>query len=305
MRKVGDDPDLGFVMKRQRLVRKYDFGVKELSRVQREALVMEKLSASSHILNIYGYCGTSVMVETMAFDIKNAIIQEGGVVSQSELSKSGQPKAHNNLTSSEQLKIAIEMAKSLADLHDFSGGKIVHADTNVEQWLLNKHGELKLNDFNLAEILQWNEETQQYCPTTNMFEGTFRLVRSPEEFMGYPADESKDIYSFGNMLYSLITGLWPFYGEVSREGDKMTIRAERAKLRHAIYNGTRPYIDDLHKFRDNITLKLIDVMKASWNKTPNKRPSMSEIVAMLHNIKEVAHKNGELNTTSELIKLVI
>jgi serine/threonine protein kinase len=189
------------------------------------------------------------------------------------------------------------MAESLAKLHQFHGGVVVHADVNIEQWLLNNHGDLKLNDFNLAEILPWNDQTQQYCPFATRYDGGFRLVRSPEEFLGLPAGESKDVYSYGNTIYSLLTGLWPFHDELARKVDV-------AKRREAIYRGARPYIDErLNKTQSHIERQLLDVMYQCWHVDPNKRPTMVEVAAFLRTAKEVARAKGDLDTKSALIAI--
>lgn len=66
----------------------------------------------------------------------------------------------NNLTGTEKLKFALGMAEALSELHNFPGGVIVHP----AQFLLNGKYEVKLNDFNRAEILLWDEQNKTYCP---------------------------------------------------------------------------------------------------------------------------------------------
>lgn len=56
------------------------------------------------------------------------------------------------------------MAEAVADLHGFSGGVMVHQDIQLSQFLFNKDKSLvKLNDFNRAEFLLWDEEEEKYC----------------------------------------------------------------------------------------------------------------------------------------------
>jgi hypothetical protein len=56
------------------------------------------------------------------------------------------------------------MAEALADLHGYKNGVIVHQDVQLSQFLLNKDmTRLKLNDFNRAEFMLWDEEGQEYC----------------------------------------------------------------------------------------------------------------------------------------------
>jgi hypothetical protein len=53
----------------------------------------------------------------------------------------------NNLTSVQKLDMALIMAESLAELHGFRGGVILHGDAHPVQWLRNARGQVKLNDF--------------------------------------------------------------------------------------------------------------------------------------------------------------
>ena len=53
----------------------------------------------------------------------------------------------NNLTNHQKLDIAIAMAESIAEIHGYEGGVIIHGDIHPYQWLSNKKGEIKLNDF--------------------------------------------------------------------------------------------------------------------------------------------------------------
>lgn len=70
----------------------------------------------------------------------------------------------NNITSAKKLELALEMAASIADLHGFSGGVIVHSDIQLRQWLQQSppDGKLILGDFNLAQV-SWDDEKESYC----------------------------------------------------------------------------------------------------------------------------------------------
>jgi serine/threonine protein kinase len=139
-----------FVMKRMLASR--SVGAKVISRIHKEAIILERLSSSPRILDIYSYCGGSVFVEQMASDLHTKIVYGNGVDSQERLDTLDNVYPQNNLTASEKLQISLEMAKSLADIHGFEGGPIVHADTHIEQWLIAPDGNIKLNDFNNGEF---------------------------------------------------------------------------------------------------------------------------------------------------------
>ncbi len=84
----------------------------------------------------------------------------------------------NNLTSSEKLQFALQMAQGIAALHGFPDGMIVHNDVQPAQFLIGNSDEhiLKLSDFNRAEIMLWDEEHQEYCRYRNGFgQGNVRV----------------------------------------------------------------------------------------------------------------------------------
>ena len=138
-----------------------------------EAIIHERLSPSPRILDIYGHCGTSVLLEAMAGDIKARIIPTTGLIKQKELDKMQKEDVHpmNKFTDEEKFKIALEMAESLADIHGFEGGQVIHDDTHICQWLLARDGSVKLNDFNIAHISEWNEDERKYCTTAGVYSG--------------------------------------------------------------------------------------------------------------------------------------
>lgn len=61
------------------------------------------------------------------------------------------------------------MAETLAVLHGFEGGIIVHDDVQLCQWLRTREGRLVLGDFNRCEIREWNDEKGEYCKHNNGF----------------------------------------------------------------------------------------------------------------------------------------
>ena len=66
-----------------------------------------------------------------------------------------------------------------------------------------------MGDFNRAEFPKFDPEKQEYCKYNNG--RGYGNYRSPEEFDGQDLDEKIDVWSFGNNIYGLLTGLWVFY----------------------------------------------------------------------------------------------
>jgi serine/threonine protein kinase len=157
--------DIKTILKMTRF--EFDVDFKSLFLVRQEALVMERLSQSSSIVDIYGYCGTSVLVEAIPFEVEDYVIPGTGYKKQAELRDEGQVKPQNEYTPTEKLQMALEMAESIAVLHGYADGVIVHDDIQLRQWLRTREGRLKLGDFNRANMLSWDAKKGEYCKYSN------------------------------------------------------------------------------------------------------------------------------------------
>ena len=98
--------------------------------------------------------------------------------------------------------------------------------------------------------------------------------RAPEEFLGEPIDEQIDVYSMGNNIYCLLTGLWPFY-------EDQHYSAVQAK----VLQQERPFIDPRYRTRSFIERRLIEVMEAMWAHDPAQRPTIFAVVQHLRQTK--------------------
>ena len=153
------------VLKTLRMKHSYEVTNYEFTRM--DALVMERLTSSPRIVDIYGHCAVSVMTEHLPIEMESTIISGSGYVSENPLHDSKDVDPKNDLTPTEKLTIALEMAETLADLHGFKDGVIVHDDVQLCQFLRSKDGVLKLNDFNRAEVMLWHDQDQDYCKYQN------------------------------------------------------------------------------------------------------------------------------------------
>lgn len=96
-------------------------------KIHHEAIIMERLTSSPTIVNIYGHCATSVIAEVMPEELTTKIVPLPGYIKQTDLNN--RPTlCQNNLTLEEKLEIAVVMAESMAEMHGFSGGVMVHGD---------------------------------------------------------------------------------------------------------------------------------------------------------------------------------
>jgi serine/threonine protein kinase len=170
-----------------------------------DAIVAERLTSSPRIYNIYTMCGLGLVSEFFVHgDIQQLIIPNWGA----------HPKdgydPQNTLPSREKLVVAKQMADAVADLHGYKGGVMVHQDIQLSQFLWNNDKSMvKLNDFNRAEFMLYNEKEREYC---KYYEGQgVGTWRSAEEYYDKALDEKVDIFSLGNNFYGILTGMQPFY----------------------------------------------------------------------------------------------
>jgi hypothetical protein len=135
-----------FVWKSMRLKDHFDYDYDMMFQIHQEAIIMERLTASERIVDIYGHCGTSIFAENMKEDVTPDIVPGHGYMLQKDLDKLETTDVHpmNNLTLVEKLDMALVMAESLADIHGYKGGVIAHGDVHPDQWLRSATGQIKL-----------------------------------------------------------------------------------------------------------------------------------------------------------------
>jgi eukaryotic-like serine/threonine-protein kinase len=122
---------------------------------------------------------------------------------------------------SEAVDIAIQVASALAAAHQAG---IVHRDIKPENIMLRPDAYVKVLDFGIAKLAE--EELPATMPRdealllveTNLGSilGTVRYM-SPEQACGAAVDKRTDIWSFGVVLYEMVTGHAPFTGDTPRE----------------------------------------------------------------------------------------
>jgi serine/threonine protein kinase len=115
--------------------------------------------------------------------------------------------------------VALELARGLEEIHAHG---IVHRDLKPANVLLGRAGEAKIADFGIALDARGSALTQ-----TGQSMGT-PLYMSPEQLRGSRVDARSDQFSFGVVLYEMLTGKRPYEGETEGEGLVERIEAGRA-----------------------------------------------------------------------------
>jgi formylglycine-generating enzyme required for sulfatase activity len=102
-----------------------------------------------------------------------------------------------------KLKIALQVARALEYIHT---QKIIHRDIKPENIHLNTMGGVKLMDFGIAKTEGLNMTRAGYVLGTPYY-------MAPEQVMGQDVTDQVDVYSFGILLFELMTGGKPITGD--------------------------------------------------------------------------------------------
>src|SRR5580658_1626197 len=112
------------------------------------------------------------------------------------------------------LEKAVEYAAQILDALDAAHQKgITHRDLKPANILVTKQG-IKLLDFGLAkQAVRLNEDDATKALTDQgQIVGTLQYM-SPEQLQGKEADARSDLFSFGGVLYEMLTGKRAFEGQ--------------------------------------------------------------------------------------------
>ena len=164
------------------------------SRLEQEARLAARLSGHPNIAVIYG-----LVQEGDDIYIAQELVE--GVTLRQTLST-------GPLAPGEALEAGVAIAKAMAAAH---AAGIVHRDLKPENIMRLSNGTLKVLDFGIAKMDAAALETSLNPGLTLPGEalGTPGYA-SPEQLLGRPVDRRSDIFSFGIVLYEMLTGRHPF-----------------------------------------------------------------------------------------------
>jgi serine/threonine protein kinase len=131
---------------------------------------------------------------------------------------------HGPIPTAEALPIARQIAEAVEAAHERG---IIHRDLKPANIKLKSDGTVKVLDFGLAKALDSEDEHPAVSMSTarGMIMGTASYM-SPEQAMGKKLDRRTDIWSFGVVLYEMLTGERMFGGDTSGEIIEKVIKTE-------------------------------------------------------------------------------
>jgi serine/threonine-protein kinase len=162
---------------------------------EEEARLLQEAKAAA-ILNHPNICGVHSLGEFEGRPFIDMELVDGETL--------GRRIQRSSLSVREAIAYAMQIGDALQEAH--SKG-IVHRDVKADNIMVNSRNQAKVMDFGLAKL-----------------KGTLKLARSsttagtmaymsPEQIQGEAADARSDIFSFGVLLFQMLTGQLPFRGE--------------------------------------------------------------------------------------------
>src|SRR5437879_2146323 len=138
------------------------------------------------------------------------------------------------ISSRKIIDYALQIAHGLAAAH---AKGIVHRDLKPENLFITNDGRVKILDFGLAKLTGASEGnlSQTEVPTRRvdtdpgLVMGTMAYM-SPEQLRGKPADHRSDIFSFGAILYEMLSGKRAFRGGSMAETMSAILREDPPDL---------------------------------------------------------------------------
>ncbi|KAM6272066.1 mitogen-activated protein kinase kinase kinase 7 isoform 3-T3 [Spheniscus humboldti] len=229
-----------------------DVAIKQIeSESERKAFIVElrQLSRVNHpnIVKLYGACLNPVCL-VMEY-------AEGG--SLYNVLHGAEPLPH--YTAAHAMSWCLQCSQGVAYLHSMKPKALIHRDLKPPNLLLVAGGTvLKICDFGTACDIQTHM-------TNNKGSAAWM---APEVFEGSNYSEKCDVFSWGIILWEVITRRKPF--------DE--IGGPAFRIMWAVHNGTRPPLIK------NLPKPIESLMTRCWSKDPSQRPSMEEIVKIMSHL---------------------
>ena len=160
------------------------------------------------------------------------------------------------------IEYAIQIGTALQAAHEKN---IVHRDIKSDNIMVTKTDQIKVMDFGLAKLKGSLKITKSSSTV-----GTLSYM-SPEHLQGTDVDVRSDIFSFGVLLYEMLTGKLPFIGEYE------------SAVMYAIVN-EEP--EPAEKYRSDLSSEWLHVLSRSLEKDPaNRYQSMTDMLIDLRRLR--------------------
>ncbi|KAK2862888.1 hypothetical protein Q5P01_002421 [Channa striata] len=185
-------------------------------------------------------------------------------------------------------RLAHQVSLGINFLHSLSPA-MLHLDLKPNNVLLDSQLNAKLTDFGLARFYR---SISRVSKKNSEEEGGTISYMPPEAFeLSYSPTRASDIYSYGILLWSIVTGKQPY------ENAKSSI------VRFRIPEGDRPSLEEIRCQATGCEgLKgLMELMVRCWDARPSERPSSFECTMVTEELYKM-HKHAVLDVVHDILK---
>ncbi|MEI9895445.1 MAG: serine/threonine-protein kinase [Chthoniobacter sp.] len=156
----------------------------------------------------------------------------------------------------------LQLSEALYYAHSVAG--IVHRDLKPSNLMIGIDGRLKITDFGIASVIA---DSMSRVTRTQIVSGTLPYM-SPQQALGDLPRESDDIYSFGAVIYELLTSRPPFFrGNVAAQIHTAQIPPMAVRRKELGREG--PPIPQVWE----------DIVSSCLAKSPSDRPATAKVIA--------------------------
>ena len=240
-----------------------------LARFEREAQVLASLN-HPHIAAIYGVEDAPAEAGSHVHALVMELV-EGETLAER--------LRRGPLPLEEALRIAVQIAEALEAAHEKG---IIHRDLKPANVKITPDEKVKVLDFGLAKAMEGEPAAANVSmsPTLSLMATQAGMIlgtaayMSPEQAKGFPADQRSDVFSFGCVLYEMLTGRQAFQGDTAPDILASVLVRE----------------PDLTALPPNLNPRLPDLLRRCLEKNPKKRwQAVGDLRAEIETIATAPH----------------
>ncbi|KAG9041571.1 hypothetical protein FS837_012078 [Tulasnella sp. UAMH 9824] len=193
-------------------------------------------------------------------------------------------RANPGLSKCDKLRLLFQTAFGLEHLHSRTP-PICHGDLKPENVLINDRHGPALSNFGLRRVLQ-GLSGHAGPATSEALKGTLRYTAG-ELVAGQKPSLESDVYAFGGLILTVMSGKAPFYGLADQVIIRRVMQDQPPKPAH---HPNLPADDPLWT-----------LIRRCWDKTPTARPTMREVLLELlgHMIEEQSNASSGVSLPFE------
>ncbi|XP_039176604.1 mitogen-activated protein kinase kinase kinase 20 isoform X5 [Crotalus tigris] len=248
----------GSVYRARWLSQDKEVAVKKLLKIEKEAEILSVLS-HKNIIQFYG-----AVIEPPNYGIVTEYASAGSLYDYINSNRSEEMDMEHIMT------WAMDIAKGMHYLHMEAPIKVIHRDLKSRNVVIAGDGVLKICDFGASRF---------HSHTTHMsLVGTFPWM-APEVIQSLPVSETCDTYSYGVVLWEMLTREVPFKG---LEGLQVAWLVVEKNERLTIPSSCPGSFAEL--------------MLQCWEADPKKRPSFKQIISILDSMSNDSNLPDQCNS---------